>query len=114
MVLHVRVRSHAGLSVGQCISNLFVSLSNLALVCNCSFFPSWCLCSSFLLLFILFAVWLVSCLGGQGAHGIADGLVVWVDTRQVLQDALKELWVLHHIIVIFLLFNHNRRYIRMH
>lgn len=61
--------------------------------------------SSFLLLFILFAFWLVSRLGGQGAHGVADGLVVGVDTRQVLQDALKELWVLHHVIVIFLLFS---------
>lgn len=40
--------------------------------------------SLFLLLLVLFAVRLVSCLGGQGAHGIADGLVVGVDTWQVL------------------------------
>lgn len=71
------------------------------------FFPL-SLMSSFLLLFILFAIWLVSCLGGQGAHGVADGLVVWVDAGQVLQDALEELWVLHHIVVIFLLFGYNR------
>lgn len=97
--------SHAGLSVRHSKSNLFIYLSNPELVCNCSFFsPIDVVCtSSFLLLFIFFALWLVSCLGGQGAHGVADGLVVWVDARQVLQDALKELWVLHHIIVIFLL-----------
>lgn len=110
MVLHTRVLSHAGLSVRQCISAHFV----IKEFCICSFFfSSQCLrslCSSFLLLFILFAIWLVSCLGGQGSHGIADGFIVWVNTRQVLQDTLKELWVLHHIIVIFLLFNYNRGY----
>lgn len=92
----------------------FLCWRNSELVCDCSFFfSSQCLkplCSSFLLLFILFAIWLVSFLGGQGSHGIADGFVVWVNTRQVLQDALKELWVLHHIIVIFLLFNYIRGY----
>lgn len=67
-------------------------------------------CSSFLLLLVLFAIWLVPCLGGQGAHGVADGLVVRVDAGQVLQDALKELWVLHHVIVVFLLVNCNVGY----
>lgn len=68
---------------------------------------------SFLLLVILFAVWLVSCLGCQGAHGVADGLVVGIHSRQVLQNALKEIWVLHHIVVIFLLFKSKIKSVRL-
>ena len=60
-------------------------------------------------LLVLLAILLASCLGGQGAHGVANGLVVWVHTWEILQDTLKELWVLHHIIVILLLNKNTMR-----
>ena len=51
------------------------------------------LAASFLfLLLVLFAILLASRLGGQGAHGVADGLVVGVHTWKILQDTLKKLW----------------------
>lgn len=46
-------------------------------------------------------------LGSQGAHGVTYGLIIGVDPRKVFQDTLKELWILHDIIVLFILNTEN-------
>lgn len=62
---------------------------------------------SFLFLLILLGVRFRACLGSQRAHGVTDGLVVWVDSRKVFQDTLKEFWILHNIVVLFILHKDN-------
>lgn len=58
---------------------------------------------SFLVLLVLLALGLRACLGGQRAHGVADGLIVGVNSREVFQNTLEELWILHDVIVLLIL-----------
>lgn len=58
---------------------------------------------SFLVLLLLVLLAILGGLGGQGAHGIPNGLIVGIHARKILQDTLKELRVLHHIIVVLFL-----------
>lgn len=62
---------------------------------------------SFLFLLIFLGVGFGARLGSQRAHGVTYGLIVGVDSWKVFQDALKELWILHNIVVLFILDTRN-------
>lgn len=58
---------------------------------------------SFLVLLLLVLLAILVGLRGQGPHGISNSFIVGIHAWKVLQDTLKELGVLHHVIIILLL-----------